>query len=312
MAGVPSYNRRMTTTFPPTPMPPDARHGAAPSTGAALVEAACDRIAAIDDRIPTTVELASALDVSPDSLRRAFVRTLGVTPRQYADSLRRERLRDGLRSGGEVALALFSAGYGSTSRLYESAHDHLGMTPASYRAGGAGAAITYAVVACSLGSLLVASTDRGVCQIALGDDPDELEARLVAEFHAAHVRRDDGTLRDVVAMVLDAIAGGTPSRDLPLDLRGTAFQRRVWEELRRIPAGQTRTYAQVAAAIGRPNAARAVGRACATNPAPVVVPCHRVVPAAGGLGNYSMGVERKRALLEREASSASGDASDGE
>ena len=145
----------------------------------------------------------------------------------------------------------------------------------------------------------------------LGDDAAELEARLVREFHAAELHRDDGTLHHLVEIVLDGIAGALPARDLPLDLRGTAFQRRVWEELRRIPAGQTRTYAQVAAAIGHPKAARAVGRACATNPAPVVVPCHRVVPASGGLGNYSMGVERKRALLEREASAAAGDRSEG-
>ena len=304
VSGTPSYNSGMTTTLSPIDAPTDPR-------GRALVEDACARIAAIDDRIPTTAEVASELRVSPDALRRAFVRVLGVTPRQYADALRRERLRDGLRDGDEVALALFSAGYGSTSRLYESAHDHLGMTPASYRAGGAGATITYAIVASSLGSLLVAATERGLCQVALGDDAAELEARLVREFHAAELHRDDGTLHHLVEIVLDGIAGALPARDLPLDLRGTAFQRRVWEELRRIPAGQTRTYAQVAAAIGHPKAARAVGRACATNPAPVVVPCHRVVPASGGLGNYSMGVERKRALLEREASAAAGDRSEG-
>jgi len=306
--GALSYKGGVTTTIVPIETSNDAP---ADAQGRALVEDACTRIAGIDDRIPTTAEVAAELDVSPDALRRAFVRVLGVTPRQYADALRRERLRGGLRDGDEVALALFSAGYGSTSRLYESAHDHLGMTPASYRAGGAGATITYAVVPCSLGSLLVAATERGLCQVALGDDPADLEERLVGEFHAADVRRDDGTLRDLVEIVLDGIAGALPAPDLPLDLRGTAFQRRVWEELRRIPAGQTRTYAQVAAAIGHPKAARAVGRACATNPAPVVVPCHRVVPASGGLGNYSMGVERKRALLDREASAAEGSASGG-
>lgn len=308
MAGAPSYNRRVTTTITPTSAPTGTPTD---DQGRSLVEAACARIAAIDDRIPTTAEIADALDVSPDSLRRAFVRVLGVTPRQYADALRRERLREGLRDGDEVALALFSAGYGSTSRLYESAHDHLGMTPASYRAGGAGATITYTIVPSSLGALLVAATERGLCSVALGDDPSELEARLTGEFHAAELHRDDGTLRDLVEVVLDGIAGALPAHDLPLDLKGTAFQRRVWEELRRIPAGQTRTYAQVAAAIGHPKAARAVGRACATNPAPVVVPCHRVVPATGGLGNYSMGVERKRALLEREGAPVAGGESGG-
>ena len=297
-----SYKGGVTTTTVPIPIAP----------GRTLVEDACTKIAAIDDRIPTAAEIAAEVGVSPDALRRAFLRELGVTPRRYADALRRERLREGLRDGDDVLLALFSAGYGSTSRLYESAHDHLGMTPASYRAGGAGATITYAIVPSSLGTLLVATTERGLCQVALGDEPARLEERLRREFHAAEVHRDDGGLRDAVEAVLEGISGALPSRDLPLDLRGTAFQRRVWDELRRIPSGQTRTYAQVATAIGAPKAARAVGRACATNPVPVVVPCHRVVPAAGGLGNYSMGVERKRALLEHEAAAAVARGSDGE
>jgi AraC family transcriptional regulator of adaptative response/methylated-DNA-[protein]-cysteine methyltransferase len=268
-----------------------------------LVTSACRLIAAEDERVPTVAELADALAVSPDALRRAFSRHLGVTPRQYADSLRRERLRGELRSGEEVTRALFSAGYGSTSRLYENAHDHLGMTPASYRAGGAGATVVYTVVDSPLGSLLVASTERGVCKVTIGDSDPECAAWLRDEFHAAVIIRDDDALGEVVADVLTRLEGRTPASTLPLDVRGTAFQRRVWEELQRIPAGETRTYGEVADAIGAPGAARAVGSACGSNPVPVVVPCHRVVPASGGVGNYGLGPHRKRALLEKEGAS---------
>lgn len=270
-----------------------------------LVAAACRLIADEDERVPTVAELAEALDVSPDALRRAFSRHLGVTPRQYADSLRRERLRSELRAGEEVTRALFSAGYGSTSRLYENAHGHLGMTPASYRAGGAGATVVYTVVDSPLGALLVAATERGVCKVTIGDSARECERWLRAEFHAAVIVRDDDALGEVVADVLSRLDGRTPASTLPLDVRGTAFQRRVWEELQRIPAGETRTYGEVAEAIGAPRAARAVGSACGSNPVPVVVPCHRVVPASGGVGNYGLGPQRKRAILEKEGATPS-------
>ena len=266
----------------------------------ALVAEACRLIEATDDRVPTAPELAQALDVSPDQLRRAFTRVLGVTPRQYGDTLRRERLRRRLRGGGDVTGALFEAGYGSTSRLYEGAHDHLGMTPASYRAGGAGATIAYTVADSPLGALLVAATQRGLCKIDIGDDAARLESDLAREFHQAVLVRDDAGLTEVVEDVVGRIDGRHPAASLPLDVRGTAFQRRVWEELRRIPVGQTRTYGQVAAAVGAPGASRAVGSACGANPVPVVVPCHRVVPASGGIGNYGLGRARKRHLLERE------------
>jgi AraC family transcriptional regulator of adaptative response/methylated-DNA-[protein]-cysteine methyltransferase len=265
-----------------------------------LVTDACRLMEATDDRVPTAPELARALAVSPDQLRRAFTQTLGVTPRQYGDTLRRERLRRQLRDGGDVTGALFSAGYGSTSRLYEAAHGHLGMTPASYRAGGAGATVVYTVADSPLGALLVAATDRGLCKIDIGDDGAELEDALAREFHRADLRRDDDALAGLVTDVLARIEGRPPAGDLPLDVQGTAFQRQVWEELRRIPIGQTRTYGEVAAAIGAPRASRAVGSACGANPVPVVVPCHRVVPAAGGLGNYGLGPARKRQLLEQE------------
>ena len=266
----------------------------------ALVTEACRLIEATDDRVPTVPELARALDVSADHLRRAFTRVLGVTPRQYGDTLRRERLRRHLRRGRDVTGALFEAGYGSTSRLYEGAHDHLGMTPASYRAGGAGATVVYTIAPSSLGARLVATTDRGLCKVDIGDNEPTLEAALAREFHEAVRKRDDEGLASLVEAVLARIDGRAPDRDLPLDVRGTAFQRRVWEELRRIPIGETRTYGEVAAAIGEPGASRAVGSACGANPVPVVVPCHRVVPASGGVGNYGLGPARKRTLLERE------------
>ena len=270
-----------------------------------LVTDACRLIEATDDRVPTAPELARALDVSTDALRRAFRQVLGVTPRQYGDSLRRERLRRELRDGEGVTRALFSVGYGSTSRLYEGAHDHLGMTPASYRDGGAGATITFTVTDSPLGALLVAVTERGLCKVDLADDAIAAEWALSNEFHRADIRRDDDALAPIVAEVLARIDGRKPARELPLDVRGTAFQRRVWEELQRIPLGETRTYGEIAAAIDAPRASRAVGSACGANPVPVVVPCHRVLPASGGIGNYGLGPRRKQRLLEHEGAAPS-------
>jgi len=266
------------------------------------VETACRLLEANDEGVPTLADVAADVGVSPDALRRAFVRLLGVTPRKYADTLRRERLRDALRDGDDVSRALYTAGYGSTSRLYEGAHEHLGMTPASYRAGGAGTRVLFTVADTSLGALLVAVTDRGLCKIDLADQARTVEESLHDEFHAADICRDDTALAPVVDDVVARIDGRTPTIDLPLDVRGTAFQRAVWEELRRIPAGETRTYAEVAEAIGAPRASRAVGSACGANPVPIVVPCHRVVPSAGGVGNYGLGPHRKKELLRREGS----------
>ena len=197
--------------------------------------------------------------------------------------------------------ALYDAGYGSTSRVYERTHAQLGMTPATYSRGGRGARISYATVPCPLGWLLVAATERGICRIALGAAPRTLEGALRAEFPAADVTPDRGVLKPWLATLVGYLDGHEPHLDLPLDVRATAFQRRVWEELRKIPYGTTRSYSAVARAIGRPGATRAVARACASNPAALIVPCHRVVREDGSLGGYRWGVERKRALLEREA-----------
>ena len=268
------------------------------------VEDACRQIEArvLDDGdgVVVLADLADALGTRPEPLRRAFVRRLGVTPRQYADTLRRERLRDELRSGTDVSGALYAAGYGSSSRLYESAHTHLGMTPASYKAGGEGATIAWTTTETDLGVLLVAATERGLCFILLGDSEGALEADLRAEFPRAHLERDAGALAVIVDAVLQRIAGDPAPADIPLDITGTAFQRRVWEALRHIPYGEVRTYGEIAIAIGEPKAVRAVGTACGSNPVAIVVPCHRVVPKSGGVGNYGFGPERKRVLLARE------------
>ncbi|HLM18719.1 MAG TPA: methylated-DNA--[protein]-cysteine S-methyltransferase [Acidimicrobiia bacterium] len=273
----------------------------APATNerVARVEAACRRF---DDGEGVRVaDVAAALGVSADGLRRDFQRVLGVSPKQYADGRRVERLRAELREGRDVTGALYTAGYGSSSRLYEQSDARLGMTPASYGAGGAGASIAFTVSSSPLGALIVATTARGVCWIALGAEAVALEDGLRVEFPAAAaIARDDDALAPVVAEVLRRIDGEVPREELTLDVRGTAFQVRVWQELQRIPRGETRSYGEVAAAVGVRGGARAVGAACGSNPVSVVVPCHRVVTATGGLGGYAWGVDAKEALLERE------------
>jgi AraC family transcriptional regulator of adaptative response/methylated-DNA-[protein]-cysteine methyltransferase len=211
-----------------------------------------------------------------------------------------ERMKSGLRRGDTVSRATYGAGYTSPSRAYDHARARIGMTPAAYRRGGAGLRIRFTTVPTSLGTLLVAATDRGLCAVTLGDSAVELEERLREEYPAAQVEPGDDGLRDWTSAVVDRLEGAGDTARPPLDLHGTAFQLRVWEELQRIPAGATRSYGEVARAIGSPSAARAVAAACAGNPVAVVVPCHRVVRETGELGGYRWGVERKQAILERE------------
>jgi AraC family transcriptional regulator of adaptative response/methylated-DNA-[protein]-cysteine methyltransferase len=240
----------------------------------------------------------------PRRLARAFKRVLGITPRAYAEARRVGRFKQELKRRKQVSPALYEAGYGSSSRVYEHTDAHLGMTPATYARGGAGMGIAYSTVPTALGRLLVAATERGVCRVALGDGAAALEADLLAEFPAARVVQDkSGKLHGWVSSILAYLDGREPDLDLPLDIRATAFQRRVWQELQRIPFGKTRSYAEIAIRIGQPTATRAVARACATNPVALLVPCHRVVRENGDLGGYRWGVDRKKALLEREASS---------
>lgn len=264
-----------------------------------LVRRVCRQIEA-DSESVTLTDLSRHAGISPRQLQRLFKRLLGITPRQYADACRLHRFKSEVRKSDEIGHALYAAGYGSSSRLYELAPARLGMTPARYRRGGEGAQIRYTIQDCPLGRLLVAATERGVCAISLGDRDQDLETALRREYPAATFQRSDTALRERVAAVLAHLQGARPRLDLPLDIQGTAFQRRVWDALGSIPYGQTRSYCKIAAEIGRPTATRAVGRACGANPVALAIPCHRAVREDGGLGGYRWGIARKQALLENE------------
>ncbi len=270
------------------------------------VTAACRLIEAAEEPPPLT-ELAAAAGLSPHHFHRMFKRVAGVTPKAYAAAHRAGRVAAGLRTAETVTGAIYDAGFNSASRFYEASNATLGMTPTAYRNGGLGAEIRFAVGACWLGSVLVAATDKGVCSIRLGDDPEALVRSLRDDFPKARLVGGDAAFEDTVARVVamvEAPHAGGPAADLPLDIGGTAFQRRVWQALREIPAGSTATYAEVAASIGRPGAVRAVAGACAANELAVAIPCHRVVRSDGSLSGYRWGVERKRRLLAREGEGA--------
>lgn len=264
------------------------------------VRHACALIDAAEDSPPTLEELARAVGISPTHFQKIFKRATGVSPRQYAETRRVAKVKALLRAGEPVSAALYGAGYGSSRGLYENAHATLGMTPATYRKGGAGAEIGYAFGRSRLGEVLVAATPQGVCFVALGDSRARLVAELKADLPAATLREDAGRLGRWLDEVLRRIDGAEPAAALPLDIRCTAFQRRVWQALTEIPLGQTRTYSELAASLGAPNAQRAVGRACATNPVSILVPCHRAVREDGGLGGYRWGLKKKQALLAAE------------
>jgi AraC family transcriptional regulator of adaptative response/methylated-DNA-[protein]-cysteine methyltransferase len=238
---------------------------------------------------PSLATLAARLGGSPYHLQRNFKRLVGVTPRDYAEACRLRKVKRGLREGGAVTGAMFDAGYGSSSRFYERAVPKLGMSPSTYRRGGAGMNIQYTIVDSSLGRLLVASTSRGVCAVSMGTSDAEPERALTKEYPLATIEGNDGALAKWTKAILGHLAGREPRLDLPLDVQATAFQWQVWQELTAIPYGETRTYSQVAAAIGQPRAARAVARACATNPVALAIPCHRVVAASGGISGYRWG-----------------------
>jgi AraC family transcriptional regulator of adaptative response/methylated-DNA-[protein]-cysteine methyltransferase len=265
-----------------------------------LVRRVCRLIDQHSDEPLTLADLGEAVDVSPAHLQRVFKRVLGISPRQYVRARRLDRFKSRLREQTTVTTALHEAGYGSPSRVYESAADELGMTPGAYRRGAPHTTIRYTLVDCPLGRLLLAGTERGVCAVYLGDRDSPLEKELAREFPAATRSRDDAGLSGWAGPVCRHLAGDLPQLDLPLDVRATAFQWLVWQHLRTIPFGTTQTYGEVAAALGQPSAARAVARACATNPVSVIVPCHRVVRNDGGLGGYRWGLDRKKQLLEQE------------
>jgi AraC family transcriptional regulator, regulatory protein of adaptative response / methylated-DNA-[protein]-cysteine methyltransferase len=242
--------------------------------------------------------LADELNVSTFQIHRAFKKTFGLTPRQYSESRRLARFKQNVRHGNTVTNAIYEAGYGSSSRLYEKSSARLGMTPASYQRGGKGATIHYSIAPCELGLLLTASTERGLCAVRFGDNEQKLVAELTKEFPKAELINDKKSKWTIV--VNNAIHGEKRKEELPLDIQASAFEWKVWNYLRSLSAGVTNTYGEVAKAIGQPTASRAVARACAANPVAVVIPCHRVVPAAGGVGGYRWGSKRKEQILRLE------------
>lgn len=261
--------------------------------------AACRQIESAE-RAPDLAELADTAGLSPFHFHRLFRQVTGLTPRRYAEAHRAGVVQRELARGARVADAVYAAGFGSASPFYDRAAAHLGMQPAQYRDGGRDSTIRFAVAQCSMGALLVAASDVGVCAILLGDDPEQLVRDLQDRFAQAQLIGADPGFERWVAQVVGLVESPGIGLELPLDLRGTAFQRRVWEALRRIPSGQTVSYATLAAQLGQPRAARAVASACAANPLAVAVPCHRVVRTDGSLSGYRWGVARKRELLARE------------
>lgn len=274
------------------------------SAEASKIDRAVTRAAAFlarhADEPVTLASLAREVGVSAFHLQRAFKRALGLSPREYRDAERRRRLAERLRKGDTVSRATYEAGFGSSSRVYERASSSMGMTPAALRKGGAGQRIQFSVVSSPLGRLLAAYTERGVCAVAIGDDDRQLERSFRADFPEAKILVAGPAIHEWISAIVRGLEGDDSASAIPVDARGTAFQRRVWNALQQIPRGTTLSYSEVAKRIGRPSAVRAVARACATNPVALVIPCHRVVREDGELGGYRWGIERKRALLERE------------
>jgi AraC family transcriptional regulator, regulatory protein of adaptative response / methylated-DNA-[protein]-cysteine methyltransferase len=273
--------------------------GTAPVSAAAAVERARAILEARPDRPVTLTELAREVGISAAHLQRVFTRATGLSPRAYQEALRMTALRERLKAGDTVLRATYEAGFGSSRRVYEQADQALGMTPGEYRRGGAGVGIGYTIVDAPVGRVLVAATIRGICAVLLGDDDESLLAELREEYPRADVARADATLDGAAHTVVAALAGEPVSPTL--DVPGTAFQWQVWHALQQIPRGETRSYAALAEQLGKPGAARAVARACASNRVALLIPCHRVVRGDGSVGGYRWGAERKRELLDRES-----------
>jgi len=268
-----------------------------------VVQRACRVLESDMEALPTLRQLANELGVPAARLQRAFKRIAGVSPRQYAQEQRLGRLKSRLRDGEAVTHALYDAGFGSSRSVYERARADFGMTPALYRRGGEGMHIGYTIVDSPLGRLLVGATEHGVSSVCLGESDRELERTLSKEYPAAQIERGGAHLTRFVEAIIAYLRGKEPHLDLPVDIQASAFRRRVWDALREIPYGQTRSYAQIAAAIGEPKASRAVGQACGANPVALVIPCHRVVRGDGASGGYRWGPKRKAKLLAQERSS---------
>ncbi len=272
---------------------------------AATVARLCHYLASHLDRTVTLADLARVAKSSPFTIQRKFTRVMGISPHAYQAQLRATDMRHNLAvPGASVTAAIYQAGYSSSSRFYEQAAESLGMSPTRFRDGGANETIRFTTAPCALGLLLVAGTDRGLCSVMLGEDPAALEQLLRRQFYAAEIIRDASGMAEQVTGILAAMTDHPAAGDLPLDVRATAFQARVWQALRQIPSGQTRSYAELAKAVGQPTAVRAVARACATNPVAITIPCHRVIGSDGSLNGYRWGIERKKALLELEKKSS--------
>jgi AraC family transcriptional regulator, regulatory protein of adaptative response / methylated-DNA-[protein]-cysteine methyltransferase len=266
---------------------------------AELVRRACESMRESEANIPLK-ELARAADLSPFYFQKVFKRVSGVTPREYATQLREQRAREALRKNDSVTGAIYDAGYNANSRFYARSRNMLGMQPRDFAAGGAGQAIRYAIAQSALGLVLIAGTERGICLVHFGESEAELESLLQKSFSRARILSGDSKFTQTVKAVIQSINESDSAKNLPLDLRGTVFQQRVWKALREIPPGTTTTYSKLAEKLGTPRAVRAVARACATNDVAVLVPCHRVIRADGNLAGYRWGLERKRKLLNRE------------
>ncbi len=271
-----------------------------------IVNRACAALDADPQQRLTLAQLSDAVHVSPFHLQRLFKRVVGVSPRQYQAAQRGAALRDALQSGSDVTRATLDAGFGSPSRMYDSASAELGMAPSAFRRKGAGLTVRYASAPTSLGFVLVAATDKGICKIGFGDDAAILADDLRGEFANAELVEDPTRLAPFIAQIDAYLRGTRQDFDLPLDIAATAFRQRVWDALRRIPYGETRSYSQIAEAVGSPRAVRAVASACATNPVALAIPCHRVVQKGGALAGYRWGLPRKAALLDNEAQHAGG------
>jgi AraC family transcriptional regulator, regulatory protein of adaptative response / methylated-DNA-[protein]-cysteine methyltransferase len=267
---------------------------------AAAIAKACRMIEGAEE-LPSLAALADAAGLSRFHFHRVFKAVTGVTPKAYGEAQRARRLREELSRSATVTEAIYGAGFNSSGRFYEASSGLLGMTPSAFRAGGSGAVIRFAIGQCSLGAILVAATEKGVCAIELGDDPDELARALQDSFPKAKLIGGDAGFERLIAQVVGFVEAPARGLDLPLDIRGSAFQQRVWQVLCEIPAGSTASYSEIARRIGRPKAVRAVAQACAANKLAVAIPCHRVVHRDGSMSGYRWGVARKRALLQREA-----------
>ncbi len=248
-------------------------------------------------------DLSTELDLSPSHLQRTFKQIIGVSPKKYAEAKQMERFKEGIRGGGDVVTAMYDAGYGSSSRLYEKASENLGMTPATYKKGGKGMNIEYTIADCELGKILVARTQRGICSVTFGDNVVTMRSELEREFPNAEIAEDAENLGVSVEAILNYLAGRSKRLVLPLDLQATAFQMQVWDFLKKIPYGETRSYSEIAEQLGDKKKVRAVAQACAKNRVAVVIPCHRVIASDGKLSGYRWGIERKKALLAKEAAS---------